>query len=99
MPAQNQKQRGETTMKTQFSTLLLGITIGASLATLIAEAERRRLQAALDDAQQLSGERAIVSPDIDTRSAQGRLMQRSRWEREALGLPLDDEDYDDDDDE
>ena len=82
-------------MKTQFSTLLLGITIGASLATILAEAERRRLQAALDDAQQTAGERTPVSPDIDTRSAQGRrLMQQSRWEREALGLPLDDEDYD-----
>jgi hypothetical protein len=87
-------------LKTQFGTLLLGITIGASLATILAEAERRRLQAALDDAQQTAGERATVSSDIDTRRAQGRRpMQQSRWEREALGLPLDDEDYDDDDDE
>ena len=80
-------------MKTQFGTLLLGITIGASVATIIAGAERRRLQAALANAAH-SAVGAIVSSDKDSRGLQSRLLQQSRWEREALGLPLDDDDYD-----
>jgi hypothetical protein len=73
-------------MKTVLRILFIGISIGAFVAALLAQAERKRLQAELALAWKTANERAILPDDLDARIERSKkLLERSRWEDEALG--------------
>lgn len=73
-------------MKNILRILLMGIAIGAFIGTLLAQAERKRLQAELNLAWKTANERAILPDDIDERIERSKqMLARSRWEDDAIG--------------
>jgi hypothetical protein len=75
--------------------LLIGIGIGAAIVALLAQAERKRLQSALADAELRLSKSAIL-PDHAADFV--RETQALAWERAALGIPSDETLEDDEDD-
>ncbi len=73
-------------MKSILRAFVVGAAVGSVLIALWSQAERRRLQMALTDAEKRLSESAVLPPDMDARIERGKkLLARSRWEDDAIG--------------
>jgi hypothetical protein len=73
-------------MKTVLRILFIGAAIGAFVTARLAQAERKRLKTELALAWKTANERAILPDDLDARIERSKkMLNRARWEDEALG--------------